>query len=281
MKFHRLSTFVLYGFVSTIIDAKAVDEYIKANCFIHHLKSGFVLEANLPRLTGPVARYCEDLIDEFNGALFRKVFKGPNENENCIVKDLLDMSWTEIFMQQIVYETFSSRNVSKKISKEEFNLMKSKVLIRSVFWCNYPKRYDLIARFMEPFKKVPEENPTRSYCLRKYVKDNNLIDPEYKLRLNSEDNEITSETCASYVNEFKDLDENSFTGISTEYYYERWKNCLLNATSELEPGKKNLLLAVLIELDLTDKQKQNELQKLTATSKRIEAALEKGCTEFN
>lgn len=190
------------------------------------------------------------MINEYEEELIKKLFKNEATEDICVIKTLRDRKWAFAFKLQTVNETSTSERVTEENFKKAFDV-RSDFLIESVILCFYRRVF-----------LKEKENQIRSYCLKKYALDNNLIDPEYKIDLNPVNQEVTSETCTSYVKEFKDVDNESFANISNEYINERNKYCALKKVSEFGLSKKILLLAVLEDLDLSDEQKENEKKKL-------------------
>lgn len=284
MKFFILSAII------ALATGAPMDSDDTENCVENYLKKLELIGSEFGDDQG-VTSGCNFVIPVIKKEIYKKLEselakKGENEHRECFMKKLEERDFASTLLALSVYQDTTKVSEDLKNEKlEEFaKIMKGQMILSSTDCKLEHQLNEMFEELVEGSSESDESTPEVEYCTRKYVIDNELLDPVYKLQLNPDGIDTASVNCDELFPTIREQAEEALvesfldSGNSGESVFnETTTACAVNVIKGENFIDRLLPFSFLHEVELSDTAKENERNKFIQVMKDFTQALIATC----
>lgn len=250
------------------------------NCYADYLKRHGIIENHFESKPFDGEEIlCEMILESTVNRVYAELFKEFSANEDfkdsaeCIVTNLRDSKWSDLDIKEQIYEVSDLLTQPEKDFKIlEIKQQQERISSDAILACLSEKEFGELFESIISNATFDDEDLVGDYCARKYGIENKLIDTnEYEVNLNPS-NIITTNIQCDAVNKkhFDDAEIELRNHLLNDAKVSEEKvNCYMKKYHENHYFDKTLAIALLGELKLTEKQRENEKKKFLTTMVNI------------
>lgn len=173
-------------------------------CFTKHLQNKGLLDSSSSKVE--LSSFCQDIMKMTENAIYDGISEklqiknsATDENE-CIIENLKSTRYTDYFLRGKVYESdnvASTNDLKKKITDN--SKIHENINLRAIVRCTKGKTFNRVFNILYSGNSEKESDLENAYCTKKFVVDNNLVDPIYKFNLNPKNIDVTDIDCDTKI----------------------------------------------------------------------------------
>lgn len=263
--------FVIFGVVSCVEKEEVIPMDTTLNCYIDHLKKISFMDVRSlqSNVTMDQFELCEMILETAREKIYMELYDEFSKNENlnesaiCIVQNLKNSHWSDLEIQEEIYELYEVFTKDEKHEKiQALRSRQHKLSNDAIVACMAEHEFGEL--FDNIFNQNEADDQAHKYCQLKYVFDKKIVDSSYFpidwdtkfMKLNESFCEIlNSQRFAEAEFELKqhlikDIGEN-----------EAEADCLINTYHSQNYFNKTLAIEILNELKVNEEQKLKERRK--------------------
>lgn len=232
-------------------------------CVIDHLQKKGILDSSYGEPHD--STYCESFVTKHKKEQYDNVrlrLQGPNGttlDKDCVIDKLKENNYIEYVFKEFVHQTDRTTSVKQlQIQFEEDREVYKKILVRASIQCSgldsFGKYFDEI--YKGDSTENAEEEPDVDYCLRKYIEQNNFIDPKvYTMNLNPTNIDISGVDCVVLIKKSrKEAADFIHEELKTDGFLPQVLECVEQIYTANNAVDQMITVSYLSELKLNDQQ---------------------------
>lgn len=279
----------LQTLVSADVKTDALVESVVYDCMSNYLRTQKLLERshhfrrNKENKITTNGTQCDVQIAFYRNTFYTEMENDLKEDEDlapqadCLVENLRKSDLAEFSMKRLVYE--NSRKMSKRKLKKALKAIDYAIEKRTetaVTLCTSDKvfgdMFDATYANANTTDSSEEETPEEDYCERKYMVDNNFINPAYHVSLNPKNVNVSNLNCDEIVEHSITEAVNELRGEFEDELERPSKRTLKCVTKAIRTGhyfESIARIVMLGEIGISDTDKAEERKKFIDGMKQL------------